>query len=66
MVAVKDKNFDCMLDLAESGKVFLGDSVRVPLKLLDPDSALPYLEVGADFLLRDYRCIARGKVVGLS
>ncbi len=63
VLEIDGKNHDCALLLEELAQVHPGERVTVPIKLLDPDLALPLIVLGKKFLLKDYRIIATGTVL---
>ncbi len=57
--------FDCRLIL--SGKLIdFGETYKIPIKLLNPQAALPYLLKGKPIKLWEGKDIADGKIIELS
>lgn len=54
--------FDCMLMLDGKPKIYPGETAIVAIKFLPPEVIKPMLSKGTQFILRDYRTIARGIV----
>lgn len=58
----EDEGFDCILLLTELGALSPGQGGTVPIVFLYPQYIKDRLELGAKFLLRDYRVIGAGEV----
>jgi hypothetical protein len=61
-LVIEGEAFDCRLLLAGS-RIELGETVMVPMKLLNPQFALPKLRNGQIFQLWEGKNVAVGKVV---
>ena len=55
-------NFDCRVLLGDETKASASGSIPTPIAFLSPENALPRVDEGTSFRLRDYRVIAEGVV----
>lgn len=62
LCVVNGVHFDCRLLLAGIGALRPGQSVTVPIKFLDADTAKNFIGVGTRFFLREVKIIGEGEV----
>ena len=62
VIEVDKQNFSCWLINTSSVAVNPGDTAQLEVVLLAPELAVPFLNIGVGFILKDYRQIATGVV----
>jgi len=66
VLAIGDRKFDCRMLFQERGGLVPGETAMVPIKFLDPDNAVPFFFLGADFDVWELRKIGEGEVISVS
>lgn len=66
MLVIGDRRFDCRMLFHERGGLVPGETATVPIKFLDPDNAVPFFFLGADFDVWELGKIGEGKVISVS
>lgn len=62
ILEVAGENFGCWVMNPGQTVIQPGDTAQLEVVLAAPDLAMPLLTAGADFVLKDYRQVARGVV----
>ena len=62
ILEIGGENFSCWVVNPGPNVIQPGDTVQLEVALAAPELAMPLLKEGADFVLKDYRHVARGVV----
>lgn len=61
----RNNYFDCRMLLDEIGAIYPGGKAIVPIKFLDPETVLSFIEVGDKFRIWDGRFVGEGEVIDI-